>query len=136
MRGQYRAGAANGGAVSRLSATRSARRRATTETFVALKAEISNWRWANVPFYLRTGKRLPARVSEIVVAFKPIPHSIFPRDAGAIEANRLVLRLQPDEGVQQWIMIKDPGPGRHARAARAARHELRAGLPGAQPGRL
>ena len=82
-----------------------------TETFVALKAEISNWRWANVPFYLRTGKRLPARVSEIVIAFKPIPHSIFPDDAGAIHANRLVLRLQPDEGVQQWIMIKDPGPG-------------------------
>ena len=65
----------------------------------------------DVPFYLRTGKRLPARVSEIVVAFKPIPHSIFPKDAGAIHANRLVMRLQPDEGVRQWIMIKDPGPG-------------------------
>jgi glucose-6-phosphate 1-dehydrogenase len=64
-----------------------------------------------VPFYLRTGKRLPARVSEIVIVFKGIPHSIFPRNAGAVEANRLVLRLQPDEGVKQWIMIKDPGPG-------------------------
>ena len=82
-----------------------------TETFVAIKAEISNWRWADVPFYLRTGKRLPHRLSEIVVAFKPVPHSIFPKEAGAIEANRLVLRLQPDEGVKQWIMIKDPGPG-------------------------
>jgi glucose-6-phosphate 1-dehydrogenase len=110
VRGQYRAGAANGGAVpgylEEIGAAKSG-----TETFVALKAEISNWRWAGVPFYLRTGKRLPTRVSEIVVAFKPIPHSIFPKDAGAVEANRLVLRLQPDEGVKQWIMIKDPGPG-------------------------
>ncbi len=110
VRGQYRAGASNGDAVpgylEEINATES-----RTETFVALKAEISNWRWAGVPFYLRTGKRLPARVSEIVVAFKPIPHSIFPKDAGAVEANRLVLRLQPDEGVKQWIMIKDPGPG-------------------------
>ena len=110
VRGQYRAGAANGGAVpGYLEEIGKAQSR--TETFVALKAEISNWRWAGVPFYLRTGKRLPARMSEIVVAFKPIPHSIFPKDAGVIEANRLVLRLQPDEGVKQWIMIKDPGPG-------------------------
>jgi glucose-6-phosphate 1-dehydrogenase len=110
VRGQYRAGAADGGAVpgyleeAGVEASR-------TETFVALRAKIANWRWANVPFYLRTGKRLPARMSEIVVAFKPIPHSIFPKDVGTLEANRLVLRLQPDEGVKQWIMIKDPGPG-------------------------
>jgi glucose-6-phosphate 1-dehydrogenase len=110
VRGQYRPGAVGGEAVpgylEEIGAETS-----TTETFVALKAEIANWRWANTPFYLRTGKRLPSRVSEIVVAFKPIPHSIFPKDAGAIDANRLVLRLQPDEGVKQWIMIKDPGPG-------------------------
>ncbi len=110
VRGQYRAGASNGGAVpgylEEIGAAAS-----NTETFVAVKAEISNWRWAHVPFYLRTGKRLPTRVSEIVVAFKPIPHSIFPKDAGTVVANRLVLRLQPDEGVKQWIMIKDPGPG-------------------------
>ena len=110
VRGQYRPGISEGDAApgycEEIGVDRSA-----TETFVALKAEISNWRWAGVPFYLRTGKRLPSRVSEIVIAFKPIPHSIFPRDAGAIEANRLVLRLQPDEGVKQWIMIKDPGPG-------------------------
>ena len=110
VRGQYRAGAADGGAVpgylEEIGIERS-----NTETFVALKLEIANWRWAGVPFYLRTGKRLPSRASEVVVAFKPMPHSIFPKDAGAIEANRLVLRLQPDEGVRQWIMIKDPGPG-------------------------
>ncbi|MEC7948975.1 MAG: glucose-6-phosphate dehydrogenase [Myxococcota bacterium] len=85
--------------------------RSDTETFVALKAEVANWRWAGVPFYLRTGKRMPERVSEIVVWFKPIPHNIFPERAGALQANKLVIRLQPDEGVMQWIMIKDPGPG-------------------------
>jgi len=85
--------------------------RSRTETFVAIKAEVANWRWAGVPFYLRTGKRMPERVSEIVIAFKPIPHSIFSASCGAIQSNKLVIRLQPDEGVMQWIMIKDPGPG-------------------------
>jgi glucose-6-phosphate 1-dehydrogenase len=85
--------------------------RSNTETFVAIKAEVANWRWAGVPFYLRTGKRMPERVSELVIAFKPIPHSIFDRDCGSIQANKLVIRLQPDEGVMQWVMIKDPGPG-------------------------
>ncbi|EAV45422.1 glucose-6-phosphate dehydrogenase [Roseibium aggregatum] len=110
VRGQYRAGASAGGAVpgylEELGNTES-----RTETFVALKAEIANWRWAGVPFYLRTGKRLAQRVSEIVVQFRPIPHSIFDAEAGAITANRLIIRLQPDEGVQMQIMIKDPGPG-------------------------
>ncbi len=110
VRGQYKAGAANGGAVKgyfeELGSTAS-----KTETFVALKAEIANWRWSGVPFYLRTGKRLPARVSEIVVTFKPIPHSVFDGQAGPIAPNRLVIRLQPDEGVKLWLMIKDPGPG-------------------------
>ncbi len=110
VRGQYRAGASAGGAVpgylDELGADLS-----TTETFVALKAEILNWRWAGVPFYLRTGKRLAERVSEIVVAFRPIPHSVFDESAGPLAANRLVIRLQPDEGVKLWLMIKDPGPG-------------------------
>jgi glucose-6-phosphate 1-dehydrogenase len=82
-----------------------------TETFVAIKAEIENWRWAGVPFYIRTGKRLPERVSEIVVCFRPIPHSVFEPASGPIEPNRLVIRLQPDEGVKLWLMSKDPGPG-------------------------
>lgn len=110
VRGQYRAGASSGGAVKgyidELDDGAS-----DTETFVALKAEIANWRWAGVPFYLRTGKRLAERVSEIVIHFKPIPHSIFGEAAGPVFANQLVIRLQPDEGVKQWIMIKDPGPG-------------------------
>jgi glucose-6-phosphate 1-dehydrogenase len=60
---------------------------------------------------LRTGKRLASRVSEIVVAFRPIPHSVFGPVVGALDANRLVVRLQPDEGIKLWLMIKDPGPG-------------------------
>src|SRR5579885_2921655 len=68
-------------------------------------------RWAGVPFYLRTGKRLADRVSEIVVAFRAIPHSIFGAAAGPIAPNKLVLRLQPDEGVKLWLMLKHPGPG-------------------------
>lgn len=82
-----------------------------TETFVAMKAEIDNWRWAGVPFYLRTGKRMAERVSEICIQFKPIPHSIFDHAEGAPKANKLIIRLQPDEGVKLMMMIKDPGPG-------------------------
>lgn len=110
VRGQYRAGASVSGPVSgyleELGDDTS-----DTETFVAIKAEIANWRWAGVPFYLRTGKRLAARVSELQVVFKHIPHSIFEASAGQIASNRLSIRLQPDEGVKLWIMIKDPGPG-------------------------
>ncbi|RLQ87231.1 glucose-6-phosphate dehydrogenase [Notoacmeibacter ruber] len=110
VRGQYRAGASLGGAVKGyLDELESGK--SETETFVALKTEIGNWRWAGVPFYLRTGKRLATRASEIVVQFKPIPHSIFEESAGEVVANQLVIRLQPDEGVKQWMMVKDPGPG-------------------------
>ena len=110
VRGNYRAGAANGEAVpgylEELESGESG-----TETFVALKAEVENWRWAGVPFYLRTGKRLASRMSEIVIQFKPVPHVIFNGSAGEAVSNQLVIRLQPDEGVKLWIMIKDPGPG-------------------------
>jgi len=82
-----------------------------TESFVAIKAEVSNWRWAGTPFYMRTGKRLRARMSEIVVTFKEPPHSIFPPEAGKLLANKLVIRLQPREGITFRQMIKDPGPG-------------------------
>jgi glucose-6-phosphate 1-dehydrogenase len=109
VRGQYAPGAINGSTAKGFADEIGHPTR--TETFVALKTQIENWRWAGVPFYLRTGKRLPQRVSEIVVQFRAIPHSIFGRDAGAIEPNRLVLRLQPDEGVKLQLMSKDPGPG-------------------------
>ena len=110
VRGQYRAGASASGPVNGYIEELE-NRQSRTETFVAIKAEIANWRWAGVPFYLRTGKRLATRASEIVIEFKQIPHNIFGEGAGNIIANQLVIRLQPDEGVKQWIMIKDPGPG-------------------------
>ncbi|MHC1480651.1 glucose-6-phosphate dehydrogenase [Frateuria aurantia] len=109
VRGQYRAGASEGGSVPGYQDELG--RASNTETFVAIKAEIANWRWAGVPFYLRTGKRLPERLSEIVVTFKEVPHSIFGQEAGTLAQNRLVLRLQPDEGVKLWLTIKNPGPG-------------------------
>ena len=119
-------------AISRSSASGDS----NTETFVAIKAEIANWRWAGVPFYLRTGKRLAARVSEIVIEFKPIPHSIFDDSAGSISANQLVIRLQPDEGVKQWMMIKDPGPGGMRLRHVPLDMSFAESLPGAQSGRL
>ncbi|MCX4098249.1 glucose-6-phosphate dehydrogenase [Nocardia sp. alder85J] len=83
-----------------------------TETFVACKAEIRNWRWAGVPFYLRTGKRLDRHAAEIVVQLRGVPHSIFPGvSPAALPPNRLVLRLQPDEGVELQLVGKQPGPG-------------------------
>lgn len=111
VRGQYSAGAVDGksvpGYAEELDGDSS-----TTETYVALKAEVANWRWAGVPFYLRTGKRLDRRASEIVVQFKEIPHSIFPGiEDGVIPPNRLVIRLQPDEAVCLHLVTKAPGPG-------------------------
>ena len=110
VRGQYRAGAGTAGQVPGYL-EESGRGDTGTDTFVALKAEVRNWRWSRVPFYLRTGKRLAERVSEIVVTFRAIPHSIFANVAGPIAPNKLVLRLQPDEGVKLWLMQKYPGPG-------------------------
>ena len=85
-----------------------------TETFAALRCEISNWRWSGVPFYLRTGKRLASRASEIVVTFKRPPHNIFEngvRGSEVMEPNRLVIRLQPNEGLKLCMTSKEPGPG-------------------------
>ena len=83
----------------------------TTESFVALKVGIANWRWSGTPFYLRTGKQLPTRMSEIALVFKDAPHSIFPPQAGDFRGNALIIRLQPDEGIMLRLTIKDPGPG-------------------------
>lgn len=110
VRGQYRKGSVAGqptqGYLEDIGQEES-----DTETFVAIRAEIANWRWAGVPFYLRTGKRLASRASEIVVNFRPISHSIFDHTAGRISQNRLVIHLQPNEGMTLEVMIKDPGPG-------------------------
>ena len=84
--------------------------RATSESFIALRVGISNWRWAGTPFYLRTGKKLKARASEIAVVFKETPHSIFGPEAGR-HRNILTIRLQPNEGMDLDVTIKEPGPG-------------------------
>jgi glucose-6-phosphate 1-dehydrogenase len=110
VRAQYKAGAINGetvpGYLDELDGKES-----TTETFVALKLEIDNWRWSNVPFYVRTGKRLQAKHSEIVIELQDVPHSIFPEQRFKVRPNRLTIRLQPDEGVELSLMAKEPGPG-------------------------
>jgi glucose-6-phosphate 1-dehydrogenase len=110
VRGQYLAGASNGSQVDGYL-TETGDSNSDTETFVALKLQIDNWRWSNVPFYLRTGKRLMRKHSEIVVQFQDVPHSIFPQQGYNLEPNRLMIRLQPDEGVKLSVMVKEPGPG-------------------------
>jgi len=82
-----------------------------TETFVAIRAEVQNWRWAGVPFYLRTGKRLDRRASEIVVVFKDAPYDPFRQREGVTEPNRLTIRVQPEEGMEIHLNAKEPGPG-------------------------
>jgi len=82
-----------------------------TETFVAIKAELGNWRWAGVPFYLRTGKRMQDRLAEIVINFRGVPHPILRANGGESTYNRLVISLQPDEGLRLDLMAKVPGEG-------------------------
>ncbi len=106
VRGQYRAGAQGPGYREEVGDPHS-----HTESFVALKVEVANWRWAGTPFYLRTGKRLRARLSEIAVVFKDPPHSIFPEHGGHLRGNALIIRLQPDEGITLRMTVKEPGPG-------------------------
>ena len=110
VRGQYRVGSSDNGVVKGYL-EELGNPDSKTETFVAIKAEIASWRWNHVPFYLRTGKRLAQRVSEIMVEFKPVPFNVFLKSAGPLQPNRLVIRLQPDEGVKLWLSIKEPGPG-------------------------
>jgi len=109
VRGQYRAGAVDGAPVPGYLDEEGIPRSSRTETFAALKAEIDNWRWAGVPFYLRTGKRMQERVAEIVVNFRPVPHSIFEAASGSAGHNQLVIRLQPDDGLGLEINTKTPG---------------------------
>jgi len=105
VRGQYGAGPGSAAFTEEVENPQSA-----TESYIALKVGISNWRWKGTPFYLRTGKRLAARSSEIAVTFRDPPHSIFGEDAEWRE-NVLVIRLQPNEGMTLRVMIKEPGPG-------------------------
>ncbi|MEO8926063.1 MAG: glucose-6-phosphate dehydrogenase, partial [Caulobacteraceae bacterium] len=108
VRGQYRGGVVGG--KSAPPYTKEKGGHSDTETFVALRADIDNWRWAGVPFYLRTGKRLPRRVTQIVIQFKCLPHLIFgPRARQDLTANRLVIDLQPEEDISLLLMNRRPG---------------------------
>ena len=109
VRGQYTAGTSEGRPVPGYLQEEGADHRSSTETFVALKVEIDNWRWAGVPFYIRTGKRLPEKYSQIVIHFKPAPHYIFDPDQKHLANNKLIIRLQPDEGMSLRILTKDQG---------------------------
>jgi glucose-6-phosphate 1-dehydrogenase len=82
-----------------------------TETYVAIKFYINNWRWGGVPFFIRTGKRLPTRVTEIVIHFRKIPHHLFKRESGILSSNQLIIRIQPDEGILLKFDMKEPGAG-------------------------
>jgi len=108
VRGQYRAGAVNGKPVVGYLEEKGIPADSTTETFVALKAHIDTWRWAGVPFYLRTGKRLQEQIGDLVIHFEDVPHSIFERASGTT-ANRLVISLQPRDSITLTIMAKNPG---------------------------
>ncbi|CAE6776140.1 Glucose-6-phosphate 1-dehydrogenase [Paraburkholderia domus] len=111
VRGQYHAGAIKDTTVSAYHAEPGVRQGSTTETFVALKVEVENWRWAGVPFFLRTGKRLAGRIAEIVVNFKPVPHSALGAMALRPGSNRLTIRLQPNESIRLSALAKQPGMG-------------------------
>ena len=101
VRGQYRRGVVNGQAAPGYLEEPKVPAGSKTETFVALRTEVASWRWAGVPFYLRTGKRLAARDAQIVVNFRPTPHNIFP---GTNQPNKLVIKLQPDDGLELHLM--------------------------------
>jgi glucose-6-phosphate 1-dehydrogenase len=112
VRGQYAAGFIQGKPVPGYHEEEGGNPHSTTESFVALRVDIDNWRWADVPFYLRTGKRLTAKRSEVVIYFKRLPHNIFKDSYRLLPRNKLVIRLQPDEGVEIEMMNKIPGIGK------------------------
>jgi glucose-6-phosphate 1-dehydrogenase len=110
VRGQYTAGASEGAAVKGYKEEDNVPTSSRTETFVALRAHINNARWANVPFFLRTGKRMQKRQSEIIIEFAGQPFSIFGEKAN-YEPNRLIISLQPEESIHLQMMVKEPGSG-------------------------
>ena len=109
VRGQYIAGYSEGRPVPGYLEEDNANPQSNTETFVALRADIRNWRWAGVPFYLRTGKRMPQKLSQIVIHFKEPPHYIFAPVQRLQIGNKLIIRLQPDEGISLRVMTKEQG---------------------------
>jgi glucose-6-phosphate 1-dehydrogenase len=111
LRGQYGPGVVAGQRVSGYREEEGVDPESRTETYAALRLEVSNWRWAGVPFYLRTGKRLARKVTEIVVTLKPVPHLAFQSQGSVgVQPNQIVLTVQPDEGVSVSLGAKIPGP--------------------------
>jgi len=117
VRGRYEKGLIDDHAVPGYMEEEGANPNSNTETYVAIKAEINNWRWAGVPFYLRTAKRMPEKLSQITIHFKQQPHFIFDESQRTLAQNRLIIRLQPDEGISLQILNKDQGldKGMHLR---------------------
>src|SRR5713226_7576926 len=117
IRGQYTAGTVGGQHVGGYKQEKGVDPQSTTETFVALKLFIENWRWEDVPFYIRTGKHLPTRSTEVTIQFKRVPHLMYkPSETKGLVANRLTLRIQPDEGISLTSVAKVPGAERHVRS--------------------
>jgi len=116
VRGQYDAGTIGGQVVPAYRAEPDVRPDSNTETYAALRLYINNWRWAGVPFYLRSGKRLARKVSEIAITFNPIPHRLFGEKSDTIEQNVLVIKIQPDEGISIRFNAKVPGQKNHIRS--------------------
>jgi glucose-6-phosphate 1-dehydrogenase len=111
IRGQYIGSLIRGECVTGYRHEKGVTVNSRTETYVAIKFYINNWRWGGVPFYMRTGKRLPTRVTEIVIHFKQTPHHLFQRGAGKLSSNQLIIRIQPDEGILLKFDMKEPGAG-------------------------
>jgi len=111
VRGQYSAGFLKGGPVPGYLEEAGGNPASQTETFVALRVDIDNWRWADVPFYLRTGKRMTTKRTEVAIHFKRLPHNIFKGSYRKLPANRLIIQLQPNEGVEIEVLNKVPGLG-------------------------
>jgi len=111
IRGQYMASHVRGESMPGYREEKGVNPESRTETFVAVKFFIDNWRWGGVPFYIRTGKRLPTKVTEVVVHFKPTPHGLFQENENGVNANQLIIRIQPDEGILLKFGMKLPGAG-------------------------
>lgn len=111
IRGQYTPSLIRGECVTGYRHEKDVDVHSRTETYVGMKFYINNWRWGGVPFFVRTGKRLPTRVTEVVIHFKPTPHHLFQREAGKFSGNQLILRIQPDEGMLLKFDMKEPGAG-------------------------
>ncbi|HUS86947.1 MAG TPA: glucose-6-phosphate dehydrogenase [Bacteroidales bacterium] len=111
IRGQYLSSTIKGKTIPGYREEEGVKEDSVTETYAALKFYVDNWRWGGVPFYIRTGKRMPTRVSEVVIHFKPTPHFLFSHNPNCQSCNQLVIRIQPDEGILLKFGMKTPGAG-------------------------